>query len=106
MAVKLLMNAPAVTCWKKTEKANAPVSPTTADAFEHGRDQCSRQYSRNSKGLSRIDTENPQGIELVADGPGAEVGADRGCAGARDHQHRHEPGTGVVACLVLTRCLR
>jgi hypothetical protein len=49
----------------------------------------------HTRPLDGIDAQHAHGVDLLADGPRAEVGADGGGAGARDHEHGdHGPQLG------------
>ena len=51
-----------------------------------------RQEARHDQVLDRVDAEHLQGVELLADLAGAEVGGDRGAGDAADdHRGDHRP---------------
>ena len=52
----------------------------------------SAQEARHDQVLDRVDAEHLEGVELLADLPGAEVGGDRGAGDAGDDHGGHDGG--------------
>ena len=57
---------------------------------EQAGDDHQRQEARHDQVLDRVDAEHLEGVELLADLAGAEVGGDRGPGHAGDHDRRDQ----------------
>ncbi len=73
------------------EDAAADAEDQRVDVEQAG-DQHQRQEARHDQVLDRVDAEHLQGVELLADLAGAEVGGDRGAGDAGDDDGGDEGG--------------
>ena len=80
--------------------SGAPLTSVASDAAEDAEqqrvdveqpgDEHQRQEARDDEVLDRVDAEDLQRVELLADLAGAEVGGDRRARDAGEHDRRHE----------------